>query len=124
MRTPASPPNTSTNRTHFSLFFSLSLAFRCCRATSSLPNGIEQFIAGFYNQYIQQQMSSANGNPDKSEENSEQKANSDTGSDAIESNKLMLQINADNRAGTPTSANNEILQQLYNYSQMSGELIK
>lgn len=69
-------------------------------------------------------MSSANGNPDKAEENSEQKANSDTASDAIESNKLMLQINADNRAGTPTSANNEILQQLYNYSQMSGELIK
>lgn len=35
-------------------------------------------------------------------------------------NNLLLQINADN---TPPT-NSEILQQLYNYSQMSGELIK
>lgn len=35
-------------------------------------------------------------------------------------NNLLLQINADNQ---PTS-NSEILQQLYSYSQMSGELIK
>lgn len=39
-------------------------------------------------------------------------------------NNLMLQINADKQSSTPSTTNNEILQQLYNYSQMSGELIK
>ena len=39
-------------------------------------------------------------------------------------NNLMLQINADKQSSTPTTTNNEILQQLYSYSQMSGELIK
>lgn len=38
----------------------------------------------------------------------------------IMENNLLLQINADNQPGS----NSEILQQLYNYSQMSGELIK
>lgn len=38
----------------------------------------------------------------------------------IMENNLLLQINADNQP----SSNSEILQQLYNYSQMSGELIK
>lgn len=73
-------------------------------------------------------MSSANGNPEKMDgENIDDKANDLHGTsaiDGIDSNKLMLQINTDKHATTPTSANNEILQQLYNYSQMSGELIK
>lgn len=72
-------------------------------------------------------MDSANGGPDKLDQNSDQKPNnlhSTSADDNMESNKLMLQINADNHASTPTTANTEILQQLYNYSQLSGELIK
>lgn len=77
---------------------------------------------------MQQQMTTSNGNPDKQDgENIEHKANDSHATsaiDGIDANKLMLQINADKHANAPTSANNEILQQLYNYSQMSGELIK
>lgn len=39
-------------------------------------------------------------------------------------NNLLLQINADKQSTSPSTTNSEILQQLYNYSQMSGELIK
>lgn len=39
-------------------------------------------------------------------------------------NNLLLQINTSDKTNTNTTNNNEILQQLYNYSQMSGKLIK
>lgn len=45
------------------------------------------------------------------------------GSNGLENN-LLLQINTDKASNATTTNNNEILQQLYNYSQMSGKLIK
>lgn len=48
--------------------------------------------------------------------------NNVTNTNGLENN-LLLQINTD-KAANSTSNNNEILQQLYNYSQMSGKLIK
>lgn len=92
------------------------------------------FLTGLYNQYLLQQnntqhlsaMNSSNGNSsaafsdkiDKTGDGSSQAVNSPM------ENNLMLQINADKQSSAPSTTNNEILQQLYNYSQMSGELIK
>lgn len=95
------------------------------------------FITGLYNQYIlqqnntQQQLNASNGNVaafgDKIDESGDQKSDdlhSNQPSTSPIENNLMLQINADKQSSAASSANNEILQQLYNYSQMSGELIK
>lgn len=102
------------------------------------------FLTGLYNQYLLQQnntqqlnaMNSSNGNntaaySDKIDDGSDLKssdghthaANMQAANSPMENN-LMLQINADKQSSTPSATNNEILQQLYNYSQMSGELIK
>lgn len=93
------------------------------------------FLEGLYNQYIlqqnnSQQQLSANGAgsfADKLDEGVDPKSNdlqSNAASASSMENNLMLQINADKQSSKPSTTNNEILQQLYNYSQMSGELIK
>lgn len=93
------------------------------------------FLTGLYNQYIlqqnnSQQQLSANGAgsfADKLDEGVDPKSNdlqSNAASASSMENNLMLQINADKQSSKPSTTNNEILQQLYNYSQMSGELIK
>lgn len=60
---------------------------------------------------------------DKIDESVDQKSDDQPSTSPMENN-LMLQINADKQSSTPSTTNNEILQQLYSYSQMSGELIK
>lgn len=95
------------------------------------------FITGLYNQYIlqqnnsQQQLNASNGGAaafaDKIDDSGDQKPNdlhSNQPSTSPIENNLMLQINTDKQSSAASTANNEILQQLYNYSQMSGELIK
>lgn len=101
-------------------------------------------IGGLYNQYLMQQnnqsqqalpATNANSNgagpPNTGDsenfhpnEDQSQKNDKDDQQSMLENN-LLLQINADKQSSTPTTNNSEILQQLYNYSQMSsGELIK
>lgn len=64
-------------------------------------------------QMQQQQQQSQNNQPGQSTEEN----------NGLENN-LLLQINTDKGSNPATTNNNEILQQLYNYSQMSGKLIK
>lgn len=101
------------------------------------------FLTGLYNQYLLQQnntqqlsaMNASNGNnsaafSDKIDDSGDLKSSdnnlhaSNQAATSPMENNLMLQINADKQSSTPSTTNNEILQQLYNYSQMSGELIK
>lgn len=90
------------------------------------------FITGLYNQYIlqqnstQQQLNASSGGPidENNVLKSDAELHSNQPSTSPMENNLMLQINADKQTSTPSTTNNEILQQLYNYSQMSGELIK
>lgn len=94
------------------------------------------FLTGFYNQYLLQQNNSqqqlnANGGAgafaDKLDESVDPKTSdlqSNPASASPMENNLMLQINADKQSSTPSATSNEILQQLYNYGQMGGELIK
>lgn len=95
------------------------------------------FLTGLYNQYLLQQnntqqlstMNASNGgnslddNGDLKSSDSNPHGSAQAAASPMENN-LMLQINADKQTSAPSTANNEILQQLYNYSQMSGELIK
>lgn len=62
-------------------------------------------------------------NPDQDDAKGD-KMNSSQDQQPLMENNLLLQINADKQSTTSPSTNSEILQQLYNYSQMSGELIK
>lgn len=101
------------------------------------------FLTGLYNQYLLQQsntqqlntLNSSNGNnsaafSDKIDDSGDLKSSnshthaSNQAANSPMENNLMLQINADKQSSTTSTTNNEILQQLYNYSQMSGELIK
>lgn len=98
-------------------------------------------IGGLYNQYLMQQnnqsqqsLPTANtnsngagtpnvGDNDNFHPDEEQNQKNDKDDSMLENN-LLLQINADKQASTPPTSNSEILQQLYNYSQMSsGELV-
>lgn len=101
-------------------------------------------IGGLYNQYLMQQNnqsqqslptnnsnSNGAGTPNAGDndnfhpdDDQNQKNDKDDQQSMLENN-LLLQINADKQSSTPPTNNSEILQQLYNYSQMSsGELIK
>lgn len=98
------------------------------------------FLTGLYNQYLFQQNNTqlnaaatsiapptgtSNGNATESgcDQKSDDLHSNQPAISPMENN-LMLQINADKQSTTASTTNNEILQQLYNYSQMSGELIK
>lgn len=89
-------------------------------------------MTGLYNQYLLQQnntqhlnaMNSSNGNSSADKTGDGHTHASSQAANSPMENNLMLQINADKQSSAPSTTNNEILQQLYNYSQMSGELIK
>lgn len=110
--------------TNFFLFLFFQLPCHFLFVFFQLQHSNPSFIGGLYNQYIQHQLNSSNS--DKIDESGDNKSNDIHSNQTNESmeNNLMLQINADKHSSTPSATNNEILQQLYNYSQMSGELIK
>lgn len=76
----------------------------------------ESFLNILRMQQLQQQTQSNNQGPGQSSEEN-------NGSNGLENN-LLLQINTDKASNATNTNNNEILQQLYNYSQMSGKMIK
>lgn len=85
--------------------------------TNTADNGVapESFLNILRMQQMQQQQ--------------QQTQNNQPGQSTVEENNglennLLLQINTDKASNPATTNNNEILQQLYNYSQMSGKLIK
>lgn len=95
------------------------------------------FIGGLYNQFLMQQqnqqqhevtaainMLNTSGGSANSSSNGDLMSNLNNLQQQQMENNLLLQINADQQSNTPSTTNSEILQQLYNYSQMSGELIK
>lgn len=116
----------------------------CHSSPSILQQTNPAFLTGLYNQYLLQQnntqqlstMSASNGGnslaafSDKLDDNGDLKSGDSNPHGSTQAtaspmeNNLMLQINADKQSSAPATTNNEILQQLYNYSQMSGELIK
>lgn len=93
-------------------------------------------IGGLYNQFLMQQnhqqhevtaainMMNTSGGSATSSSSGDLMANLNNLQQQQMENNLLLQINADQQPSTPPTTNSEILQQLYNYSQMSGELIK
>lgn len=94
-------------------------------------------IGGLYNQFLMQQnqqqqhevtaainMMNTSGGSANSSSSGDLIANLNNLQQQQMENNLLLQINADQQPTTPPTTNSEILQQLYNYSQMSGELIK
>lgn len=96
-------------------------------------------IGGLYNQFLMQQqnqqqqhevtaainmMNTSGGSANSSASGGDLMANLNNLQQQQLENNLLLQINADQQTNTPSTTNSEILQQLYNYSQMSGELIK
>lgn len=94
-------------------------------------------IGGLYNQFLMQQqnqqqhevtaainMMNTSGGSANSSSSGDLLSNLNNLQQQQMENNLLLQINADQQSNTPSTTNSEILQQLYNYSQMSGELIK